>query len=232
MLTVDLDSVVGPGDRVLDVGCGEGRHAHAATFETNAVVGLDADDTRLQKALEGFDTIVDEGASQELTLCRGDALSLPFADDSFDVVICTEVLEHVSTVEPAIAELARVLAPGGSLAVSTPRPGPERICWALSEDYHAVEGGHVRIVDPATVIGSIESHGLEHVGREHAHAFHTPYWWLRCLWWNREPDPALLRGYERLLEWVEFSAPPGVAKVERLFDRFLGKSTVLYFEAR
>ena len=46
-----------------------------------------------------------------------------------------------------MAELARVLRPGGTLAVTVPRWFPERVCWALAEEYHApaVPGGHVRI---------------------------------------------------------------------------------------
>ena len=78
---------------------------------------------------------------------NGDATRLPFADGTFDRVIASEVLEHIPDDGAAFAELARVLRPGGTLAVTVPAWLPERICWALSEEYHApfVEGGHVRI---------------------------------------------------------------------------------------
>ena len=60
-------------------------------------------------------------------------------------MIASEILEHVPADDAAIAELVRVLKPGGALAVTVPRWLPERICWALSDDYHANEGGHIRI---------------------------------------------------------------------------------------
>ncbi len=75
----------------------------------------------------------------------GDVRHLPFADAQFDVVIAAEVLEHIHQDIAAIAELRRVLRPGGVLAVTVPRWWPERVCWALSREYHEVEGGHIRI---------------------------------------------------------------------------------------
>ena len=63
---------------------------------------------------------------------QGDALRLPFADGTFDRVIASEVLEHIPDDAPAMAELARVLRPGGTMAVTVPRCGPEVVNWALS----------------------------------------------------------------------------------------------------
>jgi 2-polyprenyl-3-methyl-5-hydroxy-6-metoxy-1,4-benzoquinol methylase len=234
MLTVDPDRLVSPGDRVLDVGCGEGRHTHAAAMtEGVEAVGLDLDRERVAAAREGFDSEVAEVAPSRPTFCTGDAVRLPFADGSFDVVVCSEVLEHLPDYREAIDELDRVLAPGGTLAVSVPRSGPERVCWALSADYHQVEGGHVRIFDPAELRRAIEGQGLAFSDREHAHAFHAPYWWLKCLWWDRDQagnPPAPLAAYERFLEWAEFGSPPIVGRIEAALDRFLGKSVVMYFE--
>ena len=82
-------------------------------------------------------------ASAEVVV--GDALSLPYADETFDCVIASEILEHVPQDDAAIAELIRVLKVGGDLAVSVPRWLPERVCWLLSDEYHSNEGGHVRI---------------------------------------------------------------------------------------
>jgi SAM-dependent methyltransferase len=132
------------------------------------VVGCDLDAERLRNAREGFasldaadgsdgattDEAVDGDAEGEdvngsgvtaPAFCRADAFTLPFATDAFDVVVCAEVLEHLPAYERTIDELARVLKPGGRLATSVPRYGPEWVCWALSDAYHAVEGGHVRI---------------------------------------------------------------------------------------
>ena len=64
------------------------------------------------------------------------------------------MLEHIPADTAAIAELARVLRPGGTLAVTVPRWGPELLNWALSDEYHNVPGGHIRIYR-----ASVLSHG-------------------------------------------------------------------------
>jgi SAM-dependent methyltransferase len=235
MLTVDLDRLLEPGDRVLDVGCGEGRHTHASALERVDVVGVDLDPARVREARDGFEAEVADAARTRPGFCRADAFDLPFRTGAFDVVICSEVLEHLPEYDRAVDELDRVLAPGGSLAVSVPRPGPERVCWRLSEEYHQVEGGHVRVFDPADLRSTVEDRDLEFVDSEHAHAFHAPYWWLKCLWWERDQagdPPAPLAAYERFLEWAEFGDHPVADRLESALDRVLGKSTVLYFQKR
>ena len=80
-----------------------------------------------------------------------------------------------------MAEMARVLRPGGLAAVTVPRWGPEKVCWALSDAYHEVEGGHVRIYRKGQLRTRLEAVGLQQVGSHYAHALHAPYWWLRCV---------------------------------------------------
>ena len=150
MLTVDLDRMgIGPGSTVLDMGCGGGRHAFAALRRGARVVALDADGGEL-KAVQDTVTAMDEageipsgGAGVPV---QGDALALPFADGAFDRIIASEVLEHIPDDRGAIAELARVLRPGGRMAVTVPARLPERINWALSTEYHDIPGGHIRNV--------------------------------------------------------------------------------------
>ena len=233
METVEFDRLpLGPETCVLDVGCGEGRHAIAAAHEAGEVVGVDLDPERLATARADYDTYADATPGNFL---RGDALTLPFEDSAFDVVVCSEVLEHIPDHEAAIAELRRVCRPGGALAVSVPRYGPERVCWLLSEAYHQVEGGHVRIFDRGDLRAGIEGRGFRYLGSHFAHALHAPYWWLKCLWWERVQTgdpPAPLRAYERFLEWAEFGDHPVVDRFESALDVVLGKSTVLYFQKR
>ena len=93
---------------------------------------------------------------------NGDALRLPFPDDTFDRIIASEVLEHVPDDQVALDELFRVLKPGGTLAVTVPSWLPEQICWALSDEYHApfVEGGHVRIYTEPELRARMRDAGL------------------------------------------------------------------------
>src|SRR5215207_11686373 len=105
------------------------------------------------------------------TAVNGDALALPFADGAFDRVIAAEVLEHVPDHDHALAELVRVLRPGGRLAVTVPRWFPERVCWALSDDYHApaVSDGHVRVYRRSRLFRLLRSAGLSVTDSHHAH---------------------------------------------------------------
>ena len=112
---------------------------------------------------------------------NGDALRLPFPDDTFDRIICSEVFEHIPDDSAAMAELARVLRPGGVLAATVPSWFPEKVCWALSAEYHAplAPGGHVRIYTEGLLRSRLDRAGLVAGASHRAHALHTPYWWLK-----------------------------------------------------
>jgi SAM-dependent methyltransferase len=140
---------------------------------------------------------------------RGDATKLPFADNSFDVVITSEVLEHIQDDVAAIAEMVRVLKPGGHFAATVPAWFPEKINWMLSDEYHAPksEGGHVRIYSSTELSAKLRTAGLHLTGRHRAHALHSPYWWLKCAVGPRNDDHPAVRGYREFLEWDIMEQP-------------------------
>jgi SAM-dependent methyltransferase len=230
VLTVDFDRFpVQAGERVLDMGCGGGRHAFALYKAGARVVALDRDAAELGDVAGMFAALAPEvppaaGASA----VRGDAYRLPFADASFDKIIAAEVLEHLPEDGRAMAELARVLKPGGLIAVTVPRWGPEKVCWALSDEYHANEGGHIRIYKAAQLRRRLMRQGLEPVGRHHAHALHAPYWWLKCAVGVHKSDHPLVTAYHRLLVWDMMRAPWPTRLAERLLNPLIGKSVVVY----
>ncbi len=234
MLTVDLDQrlAVKPGDWVLDLGCGGGRHAFEVYRRGADVVAFDQNAKDLADVAAMFSAMAAEGEAPPGATARtveGDALALPFDDDSFDTVIAAEILEHIPRDTAAIAELARVVRPGGKVAVSVPRWLPERVCWALSREYHEVEGGHVRIYRRAQLVGRLEAAGLHFVDSHHAHALHSPYWWLKCAVGVNNDDALLPRSYHRLLVWDIMRRPWITRTAERVLDPAIGKSLVLYF---
>jgi SAM-dependent methyltransferase len=232
MLTVDFDRLgLRPGDRVLDMGCGAGRHAFEMFRRGADVVALDQDGDELAGVLELFGAMREAGevpAGAEADVVQGDALSLPFADGEFDRVVASEVLEHIPDDLAAIAELARVLRPGGTLAVTVPSWLPERICWALSEEYHANEGGHVRIYTRHQLLSRLTATGLVYEGRGSAHALHSPYWWVKCAVGVQRDSHPLVRAYHRVLVWDIVRRPLVTRLAERLLDPVLGKSLVVY----
>jgi SAM-dependent methyltransferase len=232
VLTVDFARFpVGPGDRVLDMGCGAGRHAFALYRRGADVVALDMDAAELKDVAGMFQALVAEGeAPQDATAgaVRGTAYALPFPDASFDRVVAAEVLEHLPEDTRAMSELFRVLKPGGLMAVTVPRWGPELVCWALSSAYHEVEGGHVRIYRGDELRRRLSRAGLEPVGGHHTHALHAPYWWLKCAVGVDDGDHPLVRAYHRLLVWDMMKAPRITRLAERLLNPVVGKSLVVY----
>ncbi|MBB3060365.1 class I SAM-dependent methyltransferase [Microbulbifer rhizosphaerae] len=231
MITVDPKRLnLRPGQRVLDLGCGEGRHAiHLLVSEPVKVVGVDLKFADVQTARERVQPfVVGTQVPGSLLLGVANGLQLPFADNSFDVVICSEVLEHIEDYTGVLAEIDRVLKPGGLFAASVPTYFPEWVCWRLSDEYHQVEGGHIRIFRERELRRSIEKLGHLCFARHKAHALHTPYWWLKCLLWHR-PESRLLAVYHRLLVWDLMQKPRLTRLLEKLLDPLLGKSIVLYF---
>lgn len=232
MLTVDFERLgLRPGERVLDMGCGAGRHAFEMYRRGADVVALDQDADELADVRELFAAMRDEGqvpAGAEADVKEGDALALPFADGEFDRVVAAEVLEHIPADVRAIGELARVLRPGGTMAVSVPRRLPELVCWKLSTPYHQTPGGHVRIYTTGGLRGRLTAAGLVHEGTAYAHGLHTPYWWLKCAVGVTRDDHPLPRAYHRLLIWEIVAQPTVLRWAGRVLDPLIGKSLVLY----
>jgi len=234
MITIDFRYFpVGPGDRVLDVGCGGGRHTFEAYRRGADVTALDTDGAQLadvEAMAEAMRQAGEAGPGAQggsVTTVRADATALPFPDGSFDRVVAAEVLEHLPNDAGALTEIARVVRPGGTVAVTVPSYGPEKLCWMLSDAYHANEGGHVRIYRRAELVQLLRTSGLQVLGMHHAHALHAPYWWLKCLV-GVDRDPAAVRAYHRMLVWDMTAAPRLTRTAERLLDPVLGKSLVLY----
>lgn len=239
MLTVRFDDLgLRDGDLLLDMGCGAGRHAFESFRRGARVVAFDYSAGELKDVGGLFAAMREAGeAGTEpgamAVTANGDALRLPFPDDTFDRIIASEVLEHVSDDQVALHEIFRVLKPGGTVAATVPSWLPEKICWALSEEYHApfVEGGHVRIYTEATLRSRMRTTGLRPGAAHHAHALHSPYWWLKCAVGPTNDDHPLVRAYLKVLLWdIAQTQPMGTITrwTEKLLNPVLGKSLVVY----
>jgi 2-polyprenyl-3-methyl-5-hydroxy-6-metoxy-1,4-benzoquinol methylase len=224
VITIDFDRLK-PEGRLLDIGCGPGRHtAAAARLGWKRVVGADQSAADLTTARR---RLLDEGLAAALTAT--DIRLLPFRDGAFHAVVCAEVLEHIPDHRQAVKELVRVLAPGGRMAISVPRYLPERICWMLSDAYHKVPGGHIRIYRKAALIRLLTAAGLTPADCHGAHALHGPYWWLKCAVGPDRDDVPPVEWYHRLLVREMMGRSRILTALERILNPWMGKSLVVYF---
>lgn len=231
MLTADFSRLaLKPGALFLDAGCGTGRHACEAYRRPGVgVVGVDMNMEDLRKAAYTLFTMENEAAGF-WAVSKADVTRLPFEDGAFDVVLCSEVLEHIPDNRKAVSELVRVLKPGGDCVVTVPRYFPERVCWALSREYHNEPGGHIRIYRTRQLLSLLENAGLRHLRMEYRHALHAPYWWLKCLVGHRRDDSRLVNSYRRLLEWDIMKQPRLTRTLDRLLNPIIAKSVVFYLK--
>ncbi|MCP3950631.1 MAG: class I SAM-dependent methyltransferase [Desulfobacterales bacterium] len=233
MITVDFRRLVTrPGFKILDIGCGSGRHTAAAyELDRTLAVGADLNYSDVAKAderLRYHDSLGAHGGGR-WALSTADICNLPFKTDAFDLVICSEVLEHIPADGTAMAEIIRVLKPEHDLVVSVPRFFPEKICWLLSDEYFNANQGHVRIYRQKSLVTRLERYGVTHRATHFAHSIHAPYWWLKCLVGPTREDSRWVNLYNRFLTWDIMQKPPLTRWLDRLLNPVLGKSLVLYF---
>ncbi|MBO0823340.1 MAG: class I SAM-dependent methyltransferase [Actinobacteria bacterium] len=232
MLTVDFRYLtIQNGTKLLDLGCGGGRHAFEAGRRGASVVALDSDHDQLGRVAAVAAAMADAGElpdGSSITTAAGDAAGMPFPDGAFDIVIASEVLEHIDADQDAMNEIARVLRPGGVAAVTVPAWLPERICWLLSDDYHNVPGGHLRIFTLLELETKLRRAGLNVARHHHAHGLHAPYWWLKCAVGVHDDDNPLSSAYHRLLVWDIMRKPAITRLADRALNPLIGKSLVVY----
>jgi ubiquinone/menaquinone biosynthesis C-methylase UbiE len=232
MLTFNLNKYeLNDNGIMLDVGCGEGRHIFGVMqdYPQMKCVGLDMDNASLNKAEEGyqyFESISNAGAE----FVKGSAYSLPFPDESIDLIVCSEVLEHLHEYNDAVVEIHRVLKPGGKFYASVPASWPEKVCWSLSKDYQNQPGGHLRIFNQLELVSEIKESGFKFLSSEKFHSIHSPYWWLRCLFWKSQDSNFIVNLYKRMLERHILKKPFFLNLLDKALNPLMGKSFSMYFE--
>ena len=169
--------------KVLDLGCGEGRHCFGAYMHANLdVYGFDLNPDDVQKAIDNFPQFNEKSDTKSCSFGCTDATKLPFADETFDYLICSEVL------------------------------------------------GHVRIFKYKQLRKMIEERNCKFIEKHREHALHSPYWWLKCLFWKNQDDSYLVNKYHDFLVWDMMKKPFITRFLEKMLQPLIGKSTVIYFE--
>ncbi len=152
-----------PGERVLDIGSGPGFLAAAIAGrvgQSGAVSGIDLSESMIAYA----GRMAGAPGAAPMTFAHGEATTLGFSDQSFDAVVSTQVYEYVPDVETALAEVHRVLVPGGRVLVLD--TDWDSVVWHTSDrDRHArvMSAWQEHLADPwlpRTLAGRLESAGL------------------------------------------------------------------------
>ena len=144
---------LGPEDRLLDIGCGTGAAVRDAAPHVREAVGVDLSERMVSRARELATGLAN------VEFMQGDSEALPFPDSSFSALICTTSFHHYPNPQAAAGEMARVLRPGGRLAIGEANADrfPVRVFdWAAS----TFEEGHVSCYRPSELAAILERAGL------------------------------------------------------------------------
>ena len=230
LLTVDFGLLRhAPNDRILDVGCGTGRHVVEACRRPCCVVGVDCDPDELRFCKGYLYCLICDGEMRaKANLLLGDGDRLPFADGSFDRVICTEVLEHVPDDARVVRELARVLRPGGTMAVSVPAYAAETLYWRLLSLRGLSMEEHVRVYSGRRLSALLKGEGLLPFARRRRHSLESLYWLLAFALGEGAPESRISSAWEDFVERKTQEDSRALRFVERIGDRVLPKSLVIY----
>lgn len=229
--TVDFDLLaVRPEETLLDVGCGPGNLLYRVRGRVRRSVGLDLSAEALRAARVALQQRQAGPGDAQASFVLGDGRRLPFREASFDSIICTETLEHVADDGAVLSELARVLKPGGRLAVSVPDTLPEVIQRRLAPWSGCWPGGHLRIYGRRTILQRIERAGLRPYLKRWRHSLEGIYW---ILLYMIDSSPWLQTWADRKLkDWRQRLKRKPYSLFYHFFDdvgnRFLPKSAVIY----
>ena len=231
MLTVDYALLeVREGQHILDVGCGGGRHSWGVYSQFDCQVwALDIGENDLKKTRYVLGAVEDERQrTGKWVAIQGNAMSLPLKEASFDRVVCSEVLEHVHDDRQSVAELVRVLKPGGLLAVSVPTYLTESIYWRISKDYCNNSGGHIRKYKAAEISSLLRQSNLLIYDIRYKHSLHSIYWLLRCIFGIKNDKALIPSLYHRFLVWDLKARTKPVRLLDNVCNRVFPKSIVIY----
>ena len=213
--------------KVIDVGCGNGRHLKSLGFRLtdSEIVGIDQSVPEITKLNEEFsDSICKNGNTYRFI--TGDIREMEIPDNSQDLVVCSEVLEHVPNFEAVLEECYRILKPGSVILVSVPSYFPESLCWKYSKKYMQTPGGHIRIFKKNFLKERFEALNLKLFKQHREHALHSIYWILRAR--NNMEENDFLKSFHNLLVNQMFGQAKLSLALEKLLNPLFGKSECFY----
>ena len=189
------------------------------------IVGIDQSAPEITKLNEEFsDSICKNGNTYRFI--TGDIREMEIPDNSQDLVVCSEVLEHVPNFEAVLEECYRILKPGSVMLISVPAYFPESLCWKYSKKYMQTPGGHIRIFKKNFLKERFEALNLKVFKQHREHALHSIYWILRAR--NNMEENDFLKSFHNLLVKQMFGQAKLSLALEKLLNPLFGKSECFY----
>jgi len=213
--------------KVIDVGCGNGRHLKSLGFKLtdSEIIGIDQSVPEITKLNKEFNESVCKNGNA-YKFITGDIREMDVPDNSQDLVVCSEVLEHVPNFEAVLEECYRILKPGSVMLVSVPSYFPESLCWKYSKKYMQTPGGHIRIFKKNFLKERFKALNLKLFKHHREHALHSIYWIIRAR--NNMEENNFLKSFHNLLVRQMFGQAKFSFALEKLLNPFFGKSECFY----
>ena len=156
---------------VIDVGCGDGGIIAFCARQGAEVIFVDMDQAKLAATAAR----VEQSPARAYRAIESDCDPIPLPDGTGDVVICTEVLEHVPDPASFLSELIRVTKPGGQLLVSVPDARSEILIGATAPEGYFEPPNHVRVFAAGELRQLVENAGLQIESEQLMGAFWSMY---------------------------------------------------------
>jgi len=204
-----------PGAVAVDVGCGDGGNAGFCARHGAQVILVDRDEARLRQAAENVRAR--GGPPPQVLVSDCNPVALP--DGMADIVVCTEVLEHVEVPAALMAELARIARPGARLVLTVPDAAFERLITVTAPDSYFLPPNHVRVIERAEFAALVTSAGLAIERQEGIDAYWSFFWVVNYMsaGWLDPPWHPVVEHWAKT--WTALLDHPRGAEVKRAFDR-------------
>jgi SAM-dependent methyltransferase len=216
-----------PEHTVIDVGCGDGGFIGFVARRGAEVIFIDQDAARLA----GTETRIKQSQARAYRAIQSDCDPIPLDDGTGDLVICTEVLEHVPDPAKFLDEVIRIAKPGAQLLISVPDERSEQLVSVTAPPECFQVPNHIRMFSAQAFESLIRGAGLEIESHEFTGCFWSIFWplsWMTC-----EPGDGLPvdNPHPIMQHWVELwrlvQEHPDGHKVRDAFNLLLPKSQTI-----
>ncbi len=215
---------VAEGETFVDVGCGVGDVCVYAGHRGAHVVGIDIEDLLVNRAIEAMRDVPARSFRGIVSNCD----PIPLPDASADLVVCTEVLEHVEDPSKFLGELARIGKPGARYLISVPHPTSEAVMRRIAPSWYFRHPFHIHVYEPEQLDRLLNASGLEILAKHESGFYWSMCWFLRMT--VGMTDPYILPEHPMIDAWdtvaTHLAGEPRGQDVLRALDGLVPKSQV------